>query len=88
MCYLRKFGYFVAKMKSIRFSFDKDKGMFYGPLQLQSQQDEKDAQEKMVGCSFRSLQFTIGSDWWRELPIGTKTRYMREDLFRTKIVNL
>ena len=48
ICYLRKFGYFSAKMKSVRFSFDKDKGMFFGPLQMQFQLDEQDAQEKMV----------------------------------------
>ena len=48
LCCLRRFGYFIAKMKSIQFTYDTDKCMFFGPLQLESQQDEKSAHEQMV----------------------------------------
>ena len=38
-------------MKSIQFTYDAEKSMFFGPLQLESQQDEKSAHEQMV-CTF------------------------------------
>ena len=34
---LRKFGYFAAKLKSVNFTYDAGKGLFYGPLQLMPQ---------------------------------------------------
>ena len=38
-------------MKSINFTYDCDKQMFFGPLQMAAQLDEKTAQEKMVSPS-------------------------------------
>ena len=54
--YLRRFGYFIAKLKSISFSYDREKGMFYGPVQLQSQHDERQAQVKMANAEARRNQ--------------------------------
>ena len=52
ICYLRHFGYSVAKMKTIRFHYEADKGVFYGPVQLQSQeQDQMAAQQNMVSLT-------------------------------------
>ena len=49
VCYLRHFGYFVGKMQNIQFHFEADKGVFCGPVQLQSQQeDQMAAQQNMV----------------------------------------
>ena len=35
-------------MKSIQFTYDPDKAMFLGPLQLEGMQDEKMSTEKRV----------------------------------------
>ncbi|XP_013389352.1 protein SMG5 [Lingula anatina] len=56
ICCLRKFGYNMAKMKNISLSYDPEKGMFYGPLQLAAQQDQKEAQEKMVDAETKRNQ--------------------------------
>ena len=47
----------MAGVEGINFTYDQDKGMFYGPLPLQPEQDEKYAQQQMVSTPCLLLAF-------------------------------
>lgn len=58
VCYLRRFGYFIARLKSVRFTFSKENGMFYGPQQLPTPDivNDKKAEQDLVNSEARRNQ--------------------------------
>jgi hypothetical protein len=50
LCALRHFGYFLADMDDLDFTYNEEQAEFFGPTQQnnQAEGDEKQAQDRMV----------------------------------------
>lgn len=58
ICYLRRFGYFIMKLKTVEFTYSKETGMFYGPQQIATPDiiNDKKREEDLMNAEARRNQ--------------------------------